>query len=43
MKTFSSAGFKRGPQGRTEKYTQPSKDWYRIGLRVDGNYPEPIT
>jgi hypothetical protein len=43
MKNFSQAVFQRGPKGNTEQYTQPTKDWRRIGLRVDGKYPEPIS
>jgi hypothetical protein len=43
MNNFSASVFQRGPKGNTEQYTQPSKDWHRIGLRVDGKYPEPIS
>jgi hypothetical protein len=38
--SFNSSSFERGPKGKSEKYTQPSNDWYRLGLRVlKGKYP----
>lgn len=38
MFRFSSDVFKRGPRGNTEDYTQPSQDWYRIGLNIKNKY-----
>lgn len=35
---FTSDVFQRGPRGNTEKYTQPTKEWFRIGLKMNGKY-----
>lgn len=43
MNYFDSSVFQRGPSGNTESYTQPSNDWFRIGLKVVGKYPESHT
>ena len=43
MDNFNATVFQRGPIGKTEKYVQPSKEWFRIGLKVDGKYPEHIS
>lgn len=38
MNNFQGQSFERGPKGRTETYIQPTKDWRRIGLKVDNKY-----
>lgn len=43
MNYFNKSVFQRGPLGKTESYTQPSNEWYRIGLKVREKYPESHT